>query len=105
MTAPFRKNGLTYCTLPDGSRHCTGSMMGRREVAPHDPRRPIRLNLRRVRLNSGGYDGGGAYWGTGLPLFCAWGEPGHVEIYCRATDRKCAKDLVRVRVPGARFFR
>jgi len=30
-----------------------------------------KVRLRRVRLDSGGYDSGGAYWGAGLPLWYA----------------------------------
>jgi hypothetical protein len=48
-----------------------------------------RVSVRRVRLNSGGYDKGGAYWGTGAPLFYATGsEEG--EAYFRAPDRETA---------------
>lgn len=32
---------------------------------------PRGVRLFRVRLNSGGYDDGGAYWGHGEPLWCA----------------------------------
>lgn len=28
------------------------------------------IRIFRVRLNSGGYDDGGAYWGLGAPLYC-----------------------------------
>lgn len=64
-----------------------------------------RFTLQRVRLNSGGYDSGGAYWGHGQPLF--WyegpgpGEDGHL----RASDREAAKAAVRKLHPAARFYR
>jgi hypothetical protein len=92
---------------------------------------PPRFHLRRVRLDSGGYDPGGAYWGTGGTLFEAStadssdfltlriyprdataafkrhggrriGEPGY-----RRTDwtRQAAKDAVREEYPDARFYR
>lgn len=71
-----------------------------------------RLYLRRVRLNGGGYDDGGAYWGHGAPLYWAHGEDdnpgpedGGVDIWCRAQDREHAKDKVRERLPLARFYR
>ena len=48
-----------------------GAPMGRSEDRiPADlPARSVRLY--RVKLNRGGYDDGGAYWGTGQPLYCA----------------------------------
>lgn len=30
-----------------------------------------KLRLFRVKINAGGYDDGGAYWGQGAPLWCA----------------------------------
>jgi hypothetical protein len=69
------------------------------------------FTLRRVRLNSGGYDDGGAYWGIGAPLF--WWA---IEIregesrdecsgYFRARDRAAAKAHIRGLHPAARFYR
>ncbi len=48
-----------------------GAPMGRAEFrdAKALPKRNMRLF--RVRINSGGYDDGGAYWGIGAPLYCA----------------------------------
>lgn len=50
-----------------------------------------KVRLRRVPINSGGYDPGGAYWGLGGPLWCAWTESGGV-LYTRARDRAEAKE-------------
>lgn len=36
----------------------------------------VRFHLRKVRLDSGGYDQGGAYWGAGGELFEAWNGAG-----------------------------
>ncbi len=43
-----------------------GAPMGRHE-------RPLGFPVRlfKVRLDSGGYDDGGAYWGCGEPIYCA----------------------------------
>lgn len=73
---------------------------------------PIKLILRRVRLDSGGYDSlgtyrKGAYFGHGVPLFyycdLATGDP---ESIIRARDRDTAKSLIRAllakNVPGVR---
>lgn len=42
------------------------------ESAPENPR----FHLRRVRLDSGGYDAGGAYWGHGGELYEAFTDDG-----------------------------
>jgi hypothetical protein len=80
------------------------------------------FRLQRVRLDSGGYDNGGAYWGTGAPLYVAFsGESpedseSHVcyvrtkaEHYrgasgpWRMRDRAAAKRAVLERFPNAGF--
>ena len=80
-----------------------GAQMGRKTDLPRDT--TAKIHLQRVRLDSGGYDKGGAYWGIGAPLFCAWcnSEDG-VEVltaYARAYDREHAKGLF----PNAKFYR
>src|ERR1700677_1069752 len=50
-----------------------GAPMGRPSYGHGaDPTTPF--SLRRIRINNSGYDGGGAYWGTGQPLYwyCAY---------------------------------
>lgn len=74
-----------------------GAPMGRRSYAAHDNRNGVpRLSLQRLRLNSGGYDSGGAYWGIGDPMWVATDGDG-IEVFVRATDRDAAKDAVRAR--------
>lgn len=63
-----------------------------------------RIYLRRVPLNSGGYDTGGAYWGIGAPLFAAMDEGGTV-YFLRARNRDAAKAAVLDVAPDARFYR
>lgn len=48
-----------------------GAPMGRRNTghAPIDEPKSVRLF--KVRLDSGGYDDGGAYWGRGQSIYCA----------------------------------
>ncbi|MBS4041670.1 MAG: hypothetical protein KGZ81_13865 [Flavobacteriales bacterium] len=48
------------------------------------------VRLYRVKLNAGGYDDGGAYWGIGKPLFCF--EQPDLE------QRDCCGNLVHFRV-------
>jgi hypothetical protein len=45
-----------------------GAPMGRNEqgIKPTDK---TKVYKKRVRLDSGGYDSGGAYWGIGSPLY------------------------------------
>lgn len=47
------------------------------------------VRLYRVRLDSGGYDDGGAYWGLGEPLWCAEDEDGNRQ-FTRASSRNRA---------------
>jgi len=49
-----------------------------------------RVHLRQVRFVDGDYDKGGAYWGGGQPLFCAWDDEGAV-VYTRSDTRGGAK--------------
>jgi len=64
-----------------------GAPMGRGRGIFNIPAGKIRLF--RVKINSGGYDDGGAYWGLGSPLFCATDDMGYCE-YTRAMDRGAA---------------
>lgn len=64
-----------------------------------------KVHLRYMPLDSGGYDKGGAYWGHGARLYCAWGytalpEGNEVTVYFRAADRKAAK----AKLTGCTFF-
>lgn len=80
-----------------------GAQLGR-ENQPKVPRDTTgKLRLRRVRLDSGGYDPGGAYWGTGTPLYCVTLDDGENEYneYFRAWDR----DTVKAKFPKASFYR
>lgn len=66
------------------------------------------MTLRRVRLDSGGYDRGGAYWGIntrGAILYYFEGPITDISGYVRAADREDAKVEVRKLHPNARFFR
>ena len=58
----------------------------------------IKVHLAKVPLK-GDYDAGGAYWGSGMPLWCAWSD--EAVMYIRAPTRQQAKATL----PNARFFR
>jgi len=91
MGRPERPNEYTLPKAPDGSPQWP------ERVAAH------KLQLARVRINSGGYDAGGAYWGTGMPLWNAWN--GEICLYLRARNRELAKEAIRETYPAARFYR
>lgn len=63
-----------------------------------------KIYLRRVRINSGGYDSGGAYWGLGQPLYLAQDQDGNCRIF-RASSRQKAKDAILADFEGATFYR
>lgn len=48
-----------------------GAPMGRCNRGLIQNCEPRTVRLFRVNLDSGGYDDGGAYWGTGDPIYCA----------------------------------
>jgi len=66
-----------------------------------------KISLRKVRLDSGGYDAGGAYWGLrrrGEALYFYENEDGECG-YLDATSREDAKSQVLELVPDAIFYR
>ena len=63
-----------------------------------------RVTLRRVPINAGGYDAGGAYWGLGAPLYWAAQENG-ASLYLRAGSREGAKGKLRAKFGALRFLR
>jgi hypothetical protein len=65
-----------------------GSDMGRLTIK-EDSSKP--LYLQKVRLDSGGYDAGGAYWGAPDDLYCAFNEDMTFRVFTRAYDRIEAK--------------
>lgn len=80
-----------------------GGCYGRNIVAAR-PDQPRRYYLRRVHLDSGGYDSGGAYWGHGAPLWHAAAAEGGGESFFRAKDRAAAKAAVRADFDAAAVF-
>ena len=64
----------------------------------------VKFYLRKVRLDRGGYDSSGFYWGAG-PLFYYESEDGTLTGYLRAIDRTDAKDCLTEKYASARFFR
>ena len=63
-----------------------------------------KIYLRRVSVDSGGYDAGGAYWGIGGPLWEAHDQDGNGRIF-RACNRNDAKEIIWADFPDAVFYR
>lgn len=68
-----------------------GASMGRRPTSPTLAENRTKCRLFQVRLDRGGYDPGGAYWGTGQTLYCLTDNDGEAIGYIRADDRDHAK--------------
>lgn len=66
-----------------------GAPMGRKQYGT-PARCEGKIRLFRVRLDNGGYDDGGAYWGIGKPLYCAESLDGRYREFVRAEDREAA---------------
>lgn len=93
---------MTFNPTPDVSSRY-GAPMGRRSSGNLAPEAGP-LYLRHVRLDRGGYDPGGAYWGLGGPLYCVADQDGAL-VFFRARSRDAAKAHVRADYPDARFYR
>lgn len=64
-----------------------------------------RLTLRRIRLNQGGYDCNGTYFGAGMSLYWYADEEGTIDGMLRATDRANARAKVLAKYPNAKVRR
>ena len=76
-----------------------GSPMGRLDDVCLETRVKRSVRLFRVRIDSGGYDEGGAYWGLGEPLFCAIDGDGNRK-FIRAASRFHAAVKLDIPVPA-----
>lgn len=62
------------------------------------------MSLRKVRLNAGGYDPAGCYWGVGPALYSVADDVDcGVSFHVRGRTREAAKNAVRMIYPQARF--
>ena len=76
-----------------------GAPMGRREDCYLETTEKRFVRLFRVRLDSGGYDDGGAYWGHGPALWCAEDDDGNRQ-FVRAVSRESAALLLNIPNPA-----
>lgn len=76
----------------------------------HKPDYAVPFRLAQVRLNGGGYDNRGNYWGLGEPLYRYWYDTelpmGSIETgTVRAGSREAAKAQIWKWYPGAKFHK
>jgi hypothetical protein len=76
-----------------------GAPMGRRDKRPRAY--GGHLVVQQVPLDDGGYDPGGAYWGTGDPLWWFGSDDGEVFAFTRAPDVEAARAVARTLYPEA----
>jgi hypothetical protein len=83
-----------------------GSSMGRKDYIT-EPLLDTTFHLERIPINKGGYDSGGAYWGTGAHLYIAYAQGSEEEqrVFVRAWTRSGAKTKVYQSFRNARFFK
>lgn len=83
-----------------------GSSMGRRDYGKYY-NKPIKVHLNHIRLDRGGYDKGGAYWGIGERLYLCAADIDDLEViyfFFRAKNRYEAKKIVEKTIPLATFY-
>lgn len=81
-----------------------GAPMGRHTGPDYLEPESGKITLQKIRLDSGGYDPGGAYWGVGRPLYWAVDEDGNA-LFFRASNRDAAKAYLRDKFGALRFYR
>lgn len=83
-----------------------GAQMGRCNNIT-EPDFPVKFRLYQLRLDNGGYDNAGAYWGHGEPLYRAFGDGAEEvqEVFIRALSRENARGQVRKWFPNCKFYR
>jgi hypothetical protein len=102
---------MSTLTLPKAYSRF-GASMGRYSTPDYElPKGPVKVSLQQIPLDSGGYDSGGAYWGTGETLWRASDDisaplgTDYFQFWLRAPSREAAKRAVLAKLPGARFYR
>lgn len=82
-----------------------GAALGRYDKHAPDRFVAVKLRVSLVRIDSGGYDPNGTYFGSGEPLYWYRDASGAIDVMRRAPDRDECKRLIRFRYPKASFFR
>jgi hypothetical protein len=90
----YQRTGCNVCRRHShGNKHEVGYLV------------PLKVSISRIRLNGGGYDRRGRYWGNGAPLFHVASDYDDVNFEIRVPDREAAIEEVTRRYPGVRFHR
>jgi hypothetical protein len=79
-----------------------GAALGRATVKDAGKDYSGKLCLRRVRLDQGGYDPNGTYFGQGAPLYWCASDDGDIDYMMRANDRESARAMVLAEYPKAK---
>ena len=84
-----------------------GAALGRDPRHADDTNAPVKLYLRKVRLNGGGYDANGTYFGATRWSDVYWyaDASGEVDGTCRAGSRTLAKEQITALYTSATFYR
>ncbi|TVQ30558.1 MAG: hypothetical protein EA356_14920 [Geminicoccaceae bacterium] len=82
-----------------------GASHGRVNVVPEDGGEGLKVRLSRLRIDGGGYDEGGAYWGLGDPVWWARDDGDRLDMFTRAATRDEAKAAILARAPRVTFWR
>jgi len=79
-----------------------GAALGRPTILEAPSTFDGKITLRRIYLNSGGYDANGTYFGFGAPLYWYANEHGDIDAMLRASNREEARAKVLAKYPKAR---
>jgi len=82
-----------------------GAAMGRGTITDAEDSFSGKIFLRKVRLDSGGYDSNGTYFGWGSPLYWYANEDGTIDCMTRADSRAEAREIVLAQYPMAKVRR
>ena len=82
-----------------------GAALGRPKIVRINRKDCVKLYLNKIRIDSGGYDSNGTYFGFGKPLYWYADANGNIDCMLRASNRLEAKQLILKEFPNAKFFR
>lgn len=90
-----------------GGDPARGAALGRATILNIPKEKAVRFTLQRIRLNGGGYDRYGTYFGSGAPVYWYAATIGadEVDAVIRADSREHAKRIIRAQYPKAKFYR
>lgn len=101
-------------SAPDYKRHdpkgwggdpSRGAALGRALIMDAPKDYSGKIHVTRVRIDRGGYDQNGTYWGAGAPLYWCTNDTcdDDIDFVVRAADRESARQRVLDHYPNARI--